>query len=275
VNAGLPIAGQILGVPFGGTTGQTIVAGAGGVPTWTDTFTTAKTFDTGANTPLLLRNNNNVASIDIYVSSAGTADQRRVKFLPFVSAGTSRLEVQRVTDAGVYQSTLLSYDLTGAAAGVAIGALYVGALTPTSAVAGNGIIQFASSTTKAGGLGFSDVFGFRFGAGNFRFQSVGSGFWCELSVMDAAGVVDTRIRSSTSSGNVGTQTNHSFILVTNNTTAITIDATQKVTFAGNVGFNGTTAIAKPTAAASATDAATTQTLANSLRTILINYGLAA
>lgn len=42
-----------------------------------------------------------------------------------------------------------------------------------------------------------------------------------------------------------------------------------------IGFLGATAVGRPTAAAAATDAATTQALANSLRTILINFGLAA
>lgn len=41
-----------------------------------------------------------------------------------------------------------------------------------------------------------------------------------------------------------------------------------------VGFYGVTPVTRATAAAAATDAATTQTLANSLRTILINLGLA-
>ena len=42
-----------------------------------------------------------------------------------------------------------------------------------------------------------------------------------------------------------------------------------------LGFLGAAPIARPAAAAAATDAATTQTLANSLRTILINLGLAS
>lgn len=42
-----------------------------------------------------------------------------------------------------------------------------------------------------------------------------------------------------------------------------------------IGFNGTTEVAKPTLAAAATDAATTQALVNSIRTALINYGLAS
>lgn len=37
----------ILGVPFGGVAGQTIVAGAGGVPAWSDTFARGKTIDLG------------------------------------------------------------------------------------------------------------------------------------------------------------------------------------------------------------------------------------
>jgi hypothetical protein len=52
------------------------------------------------------------------------------------------------------------------------------------------------------------------------------------------------------------------------------DGTVKVeTSTTGVGFNGTAAIAKPTLAAVATDAASTLTLANSIRTALINLGL--
>jgi hypothetical protein len=49
----------------------------------------------------------------------------------------------------------------------------------------------------------------------------------------------------------------------------------RVTWNGTgIGFYGVSPVARPTAAAAATDAASTQTLANSLRTILINLGLA-
>jgi hypothetical protein len=49
----------------------------------------------------------------------------------------------------------------------------------------------------------------------------------------------------------------------------------RVTWNGTgIGFYGVAPVARATAAAAATDAATTQTLANSLRTILINLGLA-
>lgn len=41
-----------------------------------------------------------------------------------------------------------------------------------------------------------------------------------------------------------------------------------------ISFYGATPVARQTVAAAATDAATTQTLANSIRTILINLGLA-
>lgn len=44
---------------------------------------------------------------------------------------------------------------------------------------------------------------------------------------------------------------------------------------GKVGFNGTDPIAKPALPAAATDAASTQALANAMRTILLNYGLAS
>jgi hypothetical protein len=54
------------------------------------------------------------------------------------------------------------------------------------------------------------------------------------------------------------------------------DATvrRKLAVGGNVGFNGTAPIAKPTLNAAATDAATTQALVNQIRAALINYGLA-
>ena len=41
-----------------------------------------------------------------------------------------------------------------------------------------------------------------------------------------------------------------------------------------IGFFGAASVVKQTVAAAATDAATTQTLVNSIRTALINYGLA-
>jgi hypothetical protein len=45
--------------------------------------------------------------------------------------------------------------------------------------------------------------------------------------------------------------------------------------AGVVGFYDATPVAQQTIAAAATDASTTQALANSIRTILINLGLAS
>ena len=45
------------------------------------------------------------------------------------------------------------------------------------------------------------------------------------------------------------------------------------TFSGQVGFNGTNAIAKPALNAAATDPATTMALVNQIRSALINYGL--
>jgi hypothetical protein len=49
--------------------------------------------------------------------------------------------------------------------------------------------------------------------------------------------------------------------------------TQVASANGKVGFFGTTPIVEQTIAAAATDAATTQALANSIRTILLAYGL--
>jgi hypothetical protein len=45
------------------------------------------------------------------------------------------------------------------------------------------------------------------------------------------------------------------------------------TFSGQVGFNGTAAIAKPVLPAAAVDPATTMALVNQIRSALINYGL--
>lgn len=55
----------------------------------------------------------------------------------------------------------------------------------------------------------------------------------------------------------------------------TLRGLQLGTSGGRLGFFGTTAIAREPIAAAATDAATTQTLANDLRTKLLNLGLVA
>lgn len=57
------------------------------------------------------------------------------------------------------------------------------------------------------------------------------------------------------------------------TPAFSLDRLSNAKFAANVGFNGTTPIAKPTLNAAATDLATVIALANQIRVALINYGL--
>lgn len=64
------------------------------------------------------------------------------------------------------------------------------------------------------------------------------------------------------------------IRFTTNTVAMTVAGVDRfATTSTGVGFNGTTAIAKPTLNSAATDTASTQALVNSIRSALINYGL--
>ncbi len=51
------------------------------------------------------------------------------------------------------------------------------------------------------------------------------------------------------------------------------DGTVVCTASEKLGFFAATTVVKQTGAAAGTDAATTQTLANQLRTVFINYGL--
>lgn len=98
----------------------------------------------------------------------------------------------------------------------------------------------------------------------YRFQSSGTEIGSLL--MEASG---GEFRHS--AGFSGFGGFHTFY--TNGVLALTIDASQKAKFAGNVGFNGTSPIAKPSLNAAAVDAATNLALTNQIRSALINYGL--
>jgi hypothetical protein len=157
--------------------------------------------------------------------------------------------------------------------------------------ASNGLLQFASGTTKANGIAFgTDAFLFRYAAGivaigegvsgqktGLRLSNLGTATSSYAAIDFAAdgsasGSLFTAADAHSGSYdklNIGTITNHPFCILTGNVRRIRVGA------AGELHFSGGTPVAKPTLPAAATDAATTQALANAIRTALINNGLAA
>lgn len=157
----------------------------------------------------------------------------------------------------------------------------------TTPTVGNGLLQFASGTTKANGAMFGDV-------PVYRFQSYGLAIDTNASsghqvrVYDDASSPTLAIRAAdnvyaqllfrtyngvTEDDRFRARADGSGLLwQTWNGSAWT--DMLKVSTTGVLAFYGASGSTRQTAAAAATDAATTQTLANSLRTILINLGLA-
>lgn len=166
-------------------------------------------------------------------------------------------------------------------------------ITPT---AGNGLVQLATGTTKANGIAFgTDTFIYRSGgnaiktdgtllavgnlqtSGDVQVQRSGSVDAQNLIQVSGIGSCQFGMNNSgatnaagASQGAIYLGSNGAFELQLTTTGAKRL----RIGAGGELHFGGGTPIAKQTAAAAATDAATTQTLANSLRTILINLGLA-
>ena len=158
-----------------------------------------------------------------------------------------------------------------------------------AATAGNGLLQLASGTTKANGVAFgTDTWLFRKAGGQVQLESGNSNRLTLHTINNDYSVLEFLTNDSSAhtvhlqgssyglevistAGNNGLRVG--FTAGANNPYKLWVNGASR--FDGNVGFNSTAPIAKPTAAAVATDAATTQTLANSLRTILIDYGLAS
>jgi len=140
------------------------------------------TLNSGAATSLRLRQNNNVPALDLF-SNSGVAGKRRMVITPIVSAGVSRVEYQRLDDTGAYLGSLVGLDLEGGPCAVAINGLYLGTATPTSATAGDGLLQLAPGTTKANGIAF--------GADCFIYRSAASLMRCDSAQMIGTGVAFT------------------------------------------------------------------------------------
>jgi hypothetical protein len=163
------------------------------------------------------------------------------------------------------------------------------AIGGNTSVAGNGLLQLASGPTKANGVAFgTDTFFYRKSAGQVQLESSNSNRLTLHTINNDYSVLEFLTNDSSAhtvalqgssygleiistAGNSGLRVG--FTTGANNPYKLWVNGSSR--FDGNVGFNSTAPIAKPTAAAAATDAATTQTLANSLRTILVNYGLAS
>lgn len=138
-------------------------------------------------------------------------------------------------------------------------------VTPT---AGNGLLQIASGTSKANGFAMgADIFGHRAGSSHFRFDLGGSPI---LEIYTTSNTVPVlRFTQNGVSDRCSIGANGTVMEFRHN--GGTLNMSMSETTWGVFGNR----ISKPTVAAAATDAATTQTLANSIRTILINYGLAS
>lgn len=138
-------------------------------------------------------------------------------------------------------------------------------VTPT---AGNGLLQIASGTSKANGFAMgADIFGHRAGSNHFRFDLGGTPI---LEIYTSSNTVPVlRFTQNGTSNRCSIGANGTIMEFRHN--GGTLNMSMSETTWGVFGNR----ISKPTVAAAATDAATTQTLANSIRTILINYGLAS
>lgn len=153
----------ILGVPFGGTTGQTLVGVTGAAPQWSDTFATAKTFSASiiSGTTSSLVRNNDTSYLSIAGSSVADSTAARIDILgkTFGAGRSNELGIRGayvlITDISAIQ--IARFDSNG---------MQLGTGTPT---AGNGLLQLASGTTKANGIAFgTDAFLHRVSSGTLN-----------------------------------------------------------------------------------------------------------
>lgn len=115
------------------------------------------------------------------------------------------------------------------------GKLLLGTTTDSS----NGILQLATHTTSAGGIGFgTDMSLFRSGNNAVSLDNING----NLSILYLKETGATKAEFSTSSGQVtvASTTGASLFLKTNNTTALTLDSSQNATFAKKIAFTAQT-----------------------------------
>jgi len=92
-----------------------------------------------------------------------------------------------------------------------------------------------NSTTEVDVLNFARSSGNATFAGDVYVSASGSP---SFRVTDTTNTVTGKFQADDTVGKVGTHTNHSFQLFSNNTTALTIDTSQNATFAGTINANG-------------------------------------
>jgi len=147
-----------------------------------------------------------------------------------IGADAGRWRIDKSGPADGYEFSFLNNGdvLTG----IRISGLLVGTSTDSS----NGRLQLATHTTSAGGIGFgTDTSLFRIAGGQLVLLS-GSGLEAEL-FFSQNGVLRSQFASAGVDYSISARTG-SLILRSNNTTALTLDASQNATFAGNVAASG-------------------------------------
>lgn len=184
----------------------------------------------------------------------GANEKRWVQGLTGTASTSGDLRWLAGNDAGGYDERMR---LTNA------GSLGIGLLP----VAGAGLLQLASGTTQANGIAFGGVRLYRSGAGYLTLASTESTdpvLWAVSSSGPSC-----IFGADAGSGLFGTTSAHELALRTSNSLRIRIAPN------GYLHFGGGAPVAPMSLPAAATDAATTQALANALRAGLIAYGLAA
>jgi hypothetical protein len=260
----------LLGVPVGGTTGQVLVGVTGAAPAWSSSPSVLGTVTAKPSGTAGIRLDPNAATGDftLSLSPKNLTASRRVSF----------------PDRDLDLSPLYS-DGTNLGIGVA----------PT---AGNGLLQLASGTTKANGISMgTDLFVYRESGTRLAIADGASKkvqinpTYIEIGVADGSTSDQTTLIDFHASEGTTGQTDYSsriirsagangaFMIDNKGTGEVQITSNGAVHLrlgsGGEWHFSGGTPVAKPTLPAAATDAATTQALANAIRTALINNGLAA
>lgn len=254
MNAGLPIAGQILGVPFGGTTGQILTGVTGAAPAWSNWLNGNLGLGRAPLYPLTVKTaTDNVLSLvdggagnGVYLYAHNDANSN-VQKLNYQAA-------QHKFSIGSGNTLALLIDAAG---NCGIG------VTPT---AGNGLLQLAAGTTKANGIAFgTDSFLYRYTTAGLLCSAwfkCGDGTQVQSSILDgiasgAGGGARFRLQNSGTDigqiGNISAFTGSSYDsdfgilasgqlkLYSGNSLAVTIDTSQNLTAVGKLKANSAAA----------------------------------
>lgn len=170
------------------------------------TFSGVNVTLSGASTPTLTITDT-TATVSVVARSNDTVGQ----------IGTSTTHSLEVLTDGTARLTI-----TGAGAATFAGALTsTGAFVASSTAAITGAVTMASTLTVSGAA-----------------MTLTNASSPVFTVTDTTNTVSTIVSSDNSTGIIGTSTAHSLLIKTNGTTAITIDSSQAITFAGAVTITG-------------------------------------